>query len=466
MNSMKAAGIIAEYNPFHKGHEYHIAETRRITGADYCVVVMSGDFVQRGEPAILDKYTRTEMALACGADLVLELPAAFAAASAEKFAYGAVSLLHSLGVIDTISCGCELDSDMIHTVSSVLAEEPACYRFSLKQQLKAGASFPAAREAALLSYFQEHPEAFQGTDLENAAPNDRLSLLHELISSPNAILALEYGKAIRKLHSPVTLQLIRRRGRYHAEELPDQHDLSFFESGGVSTNIPDSVLPPEYASATAIRRFLFQHQQSLSELQSNEDAIRSLPEQVISLLSRSSELMEKNDFSPMLGYALLAHRNGDLAKYQDITPELANRILNQITYYQDWDSFSELIKTRQITKTHVDRALLHLLLEIPKEKTGLSDAPLYARVLGFQSSAAPVLKEIKRRSTIPLLTKMADAEKTLQNWYTNHASPCSVQDALTQLQQDIFAADLYETARAGKYSVQKRNEYRQEIKKM
>lgn len=494
---MKTAGIIAEYNPFHRGHEYHIAETRRVTGAEYCVAVMSGDFVQRGEPAILDKYTRAEMALRCGADLVIELPVAYATASAEKFAWGAVSLLDSLGVVDGISCGCEPDSDSVSdpsfglsfdlfsAVSVVLTEEPELYRAALRDRLKAGLSFPAAREAALLSYFQANPLS-RGTvplsdlrtdpvDQEIQTTSRALSdedfaiRLHRLISSPNAILALEYEKAIRKLRSPLTLQRICRKGAYHAEELT---------SSG-------------YASATAVRRFLFQYRHSLSELPADRDALRAVPEPALALLARSPELMEKNDFSAMLGYALLTHRNGDLTAYQDMTPELANRIRNHLTGYQSWEAFSEQIKTKQLTRTHIDRALLHLLLRIPRDSSDPAEysRPLYARILGFRMSAAPLLKEIKAHSAIPLLSKMADAEKIITSWYQDGSQagqplpgampqPATARGtisqfavppftmarlAISQLEQDLFAAEVYETARAKKYSVPKRNEYRQEI---
>lgn len=459
---MKVTGIIAEYNPFHRGHEYHIMETRRITGADYCVIVMSGDFVQRGEPAILDKYTRAEMALRCGADLVIELPVAYATASAERFAWGAVSLLHSLGIVDVISCGCEQDSEMIHTIAAVLAEEPERYRLLLKQNLKEGNSFPAARETALFTYFQEQNKAQSGEKNDDTMGSQNsgyrlqeaafsASALHDLISSPNAILALEYEKAIRRLHSHIRLQLIERKGSYHAEDFP-----------ALNTLPADRTLT--FASAAAVRKFLLQNQTELSDLHKNRDGIQALPEQVITILQHRADLMEKNDFSSMLGYALLARRNGDLTRYQDVTPELANRLLNQLTYYQNWDHFSEMIKTKQITKTHIDRALLHLLLGMQKENMDFLSLPLYARILGFRTSAAPVLKEIKRHSSIPALTKLADAEKTLQKRYEDDLTCRQVLPAaIVQLQQDIFAADLYETAKAGKYSVPKRNEYRQEI---
>ena len=141
---MRTVGLIAEYNPFHNGHAWHMQEAKRISGADFCIVVMSGNFVQRGAPALLDKYARTEMALSCGADLVLELPVPYALGSAEYFASGAVSLLDSLGVVDTLCFGSECgDLSFLQKTAEILTEEPKEYLSYLKENLKAGNTFPS-----------------------------------------------------------------------------------------------------------------------------------------------------------------------------------------------------------------------------------------------------------------------------------------------------------------------------------
>lgn len=186
---MAAAGIICEYNPFHKGHLYHIEQTRLLTGADDIICVMSGNYVQRGEPAILDKWLRTSMALEAGASLVLELPTYYACASAEFFAFGAVSLLQHTGITDFLCFGCEEDrSHIFQAAAAVLYEEPAPYRSALKTYLSQGFGFAAARARAL-----HHC-------LSQQYPNVNWQ---SLIEHPNNILAMEYYKALLRLHSPI-----------------------------------------------------------------------------------------------------------------------------------------------------------------------------------------------------------------------------------------------------------------------
>ena len=151
---MKVTGIIAEYNPFHNGHKYQIEEAKK--NSDYVIVAMSGDFTQRGEPAICDKYLRANMALMCGADLVLELPVSYATSDAKRFAMGGVSLLSSIGVVDELSFGIEPGCDeLIFRLASFLSDSPASYQAELRDNLKSGLSYPSARASALGKYFEE-----------------------------------------------------------------------------------------------------------------------------------------------------------------------------------------------------------------------------------------------------------------------------------------------------------------------
>lgn len=141
---MRTVGIIAEYNPFHNGHAYRIAEIRKQLKADYVVIAISGDFVQRGTPAVIDKYARTAMALSCGADLVIELPAIWTVSSAESFAMAGVTLFEKMGCVDTLCFGAECDDlELLDSIAEVLANEPASYKESLASYLKEGLSFPA-----------------------------------------------------------------------------------------------------------------------------------------------------------------------------------------------------------------------------------------------------------------------------------------------------------------------------------
>lgn len=371
---MRIVGLIAEYNPFHRGHQYHLDTAREITHADGVVVVMSGDFVQRGLPAVTDKYRRTEMALAAGADAVFELPVSYATGSAECFASGAVHLLHEMGAVTDLVYGCECgDQRRLRELAALLAEEPEDYRICLQGKLRQGRSFPAARSEAA--------EAV----LPGAAG---------LLSAPNNILAVEYEKALLRLSSPICSRGILRRGAGYHE------------------------------SASAIRRALADGDADLLS--------RELPETSLPLLDYG---MEADDFSALLAYRLRMLDPDSLTDYQDVTPVLAARIR---TRREPVHSFAQLaldLKTRDLTLTHVQRALLHLLLGIKKE----APAARTLRLLGFRRETQ-VLSEIKAASRLPMLVKMADDKEDL-------------------LADERRAADIYNQAVWNKYQRQLPDEY-------
>ena len=184
---MKVAAIIAEYNPFQNGHKFHIEKTKELTGADYVIAIISGNYVQRGTPAIIDKYSRTEMALSCGVDLVIELPTCYATASAEYFAYGAVSILNQLGIVDYLCFGSECDDiETLHYIAKILISNPPEFSKLLNSYLKKGNSFPKARHLAINDY------------LGKVDDNIDLDKLNSVLASPNNILGLEYIKALLK----------------------------------------------------------------------------------------------------------------------------------------------------------------------------------------------------------------------------------------------------------------------------
>jgi len=247
---MKVLGIVVEYNPFHNGHLYHLQASRASCRADCVVGVMSGNFTQRGEPAIINKWARTEMALLNGVDLVIELPCAYAMASAEYFAFGAVKLLDSLGAVDTLCFGSESGNiQKLAEVASILADEPILYKQALKTSLASGKSFPAARQEALSNY------------LNSLLGRDYLS---DAITSPNNILGIEYLKALIKLNSKIVPISIERKGSgYHSLEL----------SG-------------EICSATAIRKTLAENNWS----DAKQLLACALPKQSLAILEREIEL--------------------------------------------------------------------------------------------------------------------------------------------------------------------------------
>ncbi len=469
---MKVAGIIAEYNPFHNGHAYHIAETRRVTGADYIIVVMSGDFVQRGEPAIVDKYARARMALQNGADLVIELPTAYACGSAEYFATGAIRTLQSLEVVNVLSFGCETqDVSLLTALAELYLDEPASFSADLQQHLRQGMTYPQARAAATETYLLSHDSI-----PANMSPDMTTDQLHQILASPNTILGIEYIKAIRKYDALIEPVVIPRLGQYHSEELSQASDISAQNDTltGTSTNITGTaidisdtaiditVTTREFASATALRGHIFTHRPISQDPAALKELSHQVPADVYQALSPRRDHMCADDFSAALGYALLASRNSNLTRYMDMSPDLSDRILSHLTKYAGWDSFVDIIKTKQMTRARVSRALLHLLLQIRSEQmqTWREDGYIYyARALGFHKKAAYLLGAIKKNSTVPFLTKLADAKDVLYTYYKDMDRD-RISHAYGLLDTDIFAADLYETIAATCYGKEKIDEYR------
>ena len=383
---MKITGIIAEYNPFHKGHAYHLRQAALQTQADYLVVVLSGDFVQRGAPALTDQHTRAHMALACGADLVLSLPSAYACASAETFAGGAVSLLDGLGCVDALCFGSECgDLSRLLPYALALAQEPPAYRELLRAFLKQGCSFPLARSKALHEYFSYTEDILPCSLDDNTCRYESA-----LLSQPNNTLGIEYLKALMLRKSPIKpCTIARRSAAYH-----------------------DASLSGELASATAIRTAILNDGALTSVLhQMPPDAGVILEE----FFSRKSPVT-LDDFSSVLHYKLLSLSRDALGAYTDVSPDLAARIGNLLPQYRSASSFADRLKTRQITHPHVTRALCHILLEDKQEDARRRKAlqyPVYARVLGFRRESQPLLTRLKQMSRIPVLGRLSGAEELL-----------------------------------------------------
>ena len=424
---MKIVGLITEYNPFHNGHLYHMQKAKEITGADSVIAVMSGNYVQRGAPAIMPKHLRAEVALEAGIPLVLELPVCYASGSAEYFADGAISLFEKLGCIDSICFGSECgDYYLLEKVAHVTADEPEAYKQTLQDALKQGLSFPLARQAALKAYFQD--------------PS-----LDDILEQPNNILGIEYIKALYLRKSPIGAYTIRRKiSGYHDKELS-----------------------PGYSSASAIRRLLAFAGNSVhlaSEEMYDEpglsEVLTRLEGQVPPSCIRSLEETHRvrypvyaNDFSLLFRYRLLTETRESLAGYLDMTEELANRMINHANDFITFDQFCDLLKTRDMTYSRISRCLLHILLNIRTEDMNLykeEGGCQYARVLGFSKDGAKLLTRIKRTSSVPLLTKLTQTEGLSKI-------------GLRMLRQDIFAADLYESVITDKFKMPFISEYQQQI---
>lgn len=424
---MKIVGLIAEYNPFHNGHLYHIRKAKEITGADAVLVIMSGNYVQRGTPAIMPKHLRAQVALESGVAAVFELPVCYATGSAEYFATGAVSLLNHLGCVDALCFGSECgDYALLERIAGILTEEPEDYTFYLKEALRKGLSFPRARQQALSSYLKD----------EN---------VDQVLDEPNNILGIEYIKALYQTGSLIKGYTIQRK-----------------ESG-----YHDRDLSGNYSSASAIRRLLAQAGSSI-HLRSDSiydepplsDVLTRLEDQVPSAyidLLRDTHLIRypvyANDFSLLLKYRLMNETSDSLMKYLDITEDLANRIMNHIDDLISYEQFCDLLKSRDLTYTRISRSLLHILLQI--KTADMLDYQArgncqYARLLGFRMDQSSVLTILKQTSRIPLITKLTQADSLSET-------------GLSMLHTDIQAANLYESVLTDKFKIPFFNEYRQQI---
>lgn len=405
---MKICGIIAEYNPFHNGHLYQLKRALALSGAEYTVIVMSGNFMQRGIPALTDKYSRTKAALCCGADLVLELPVCYACGSAEYFAAGAVSLLDKLGSITHLCFGSESgDLELLKQLAEIFVTEPAAYQESLRRKLKTGLSFPVARAAAILEVFPEFTASLP------------------VLSSPNNILGMEYIKELRKRNSSIqTLTIARNGAGYH-----------------------DKQLDTPFASATGIRQAI----QTGISLPRLSPQLPQESETVLSQYFAENPPLYQDDFSAQLHYKLLCEQYLGYTSYLDVSEDLSDRIRKNLYCFETFGQFCDLLKTKEITYSRISRCLLHILLNIKKNDVDAYirewDYIPYAKILGLRRDAAPLLSEIDKNSRIPLLSKLADAYKILE------------EPALDMLKKDIFANDIYTSARTLKSGTPMKNEY-------
>ena len=398
----KAVGIIAEYNPFHKGHEYQIQQAKEQTGANIAIILMSGDFVQRGTPAIFAKHQRTAMALLGGADIVFELPSFYACGSAEYFSSGAVFVFNALNSIDFLCFGSESgEIDTCRFLGKLLADEPKLYKEKLRSFLKQGLSFPAARKSALAEYLKEKDIPFS----------------EDFLDTPNNILGIEYCKSLAAQNSSIVPVTIKRIGSsYH-----------------------ETSLSSEYPSASAIRRELiaaWNTQKFLSDtLKSAQPP--AVKDYLCALLENETFLIE-DDFSLLLKYELMKNTPESLCAFSDMSPDLARRIYHHLNTFETFTQFAEQLKTKELTYTRICRALLHVLLNIPSDLPAIS--PAYVRLLGFKKESSSFLRILQKNSDIPIITKAADYKKLLPK------------EAHSLFEKDLFASNLYETVKCNKKS--------------
>lgn len=410
---MKAVGLVTEYNPFHNGHLYHLNKAMEFSGADVSIAVMSGDFVQRGEPAILDKYARASMALNSGVNLVVELPVNYAVSSAESFADGAVKVLHYIKA-DSIAFGSESgDIDRLLRVAHILCDNEEMLYKEISKYTSSGMSYAAARQKVVELL----------TDADTAA----------VLSSSNNILAVEYLKAIIKHNYDIRPYTVQRQG--------DGYN--------------DKDICSEYASATALR----------GNLNNKINVAEYMPEKAGLILSSNTNYIYPDDitgalFTRLLDILLVSgyDKNNfieNVMQYPDVSKEIAGRlykvtmdtITRTIPQGQEskdsaafsFSSLCEKIKTKEVTLSRIKRALIRITLGLDNKHMEKYDNSPYIRVLGFDKKGQEYLSYIRKKVEVPLITKTADYKDVLID--------------------DIHAANVYNMIVAGKYNSKEMGDY-------
>lgn len=343
---MKVLGIIAEYNPLHNGHIYHMEECRKASGADHIVVVMSGDFTQRGEAAVLDKWTRSRLAVENGADLVLELPFAYAVNSAEHFAKGGVGLLDMLGCVTHIGFGAETgDISQLQQIADIISDESDEFRACMKTHMSDGNSYAKARELCVSEML--------GAEAA------------EVMRTPNNILAIEYLKQLKFAKNDIKPVAVNRKGAGYHDTVPDDG----------------------FASATAIRNHL-----------TADERRRYVPENVAQALEHGS--MDK-DYFQLIQVRVLGSSADELGRILSVGEGIENRMLDQIRRSSSLDDFVDKLISRRYPRTRIQRMLCQMLVGL----TDFDDEH-YARLLAASSKGTALLKKIIKESECPVITNI------------------------------------------------------------
>ena len=390
----KVVGIIAEYNPFHNGHLYHLLQAKDLAQADYVVAVISGNFTQRGDTSIVDKWTKAYMAICGGCDLVLELPTVYSISSAENFASGAIKILDSLKIVDSIAFGAEAsDLATLNNIANVLYTEPRGYTNILTHELQKGISFPSARENAILMYLN---------DIKRYA---------NILNSPNNILAIEYLKALKTQKSNMNPIMVKRCKVYYN----------------------DDRIVDDFASATAIRKLIKRREY--------EDLRKVVPRSTYKILSRQIRdgniVLGLENFEKEIIYTLRKMSIREIANLPDVSEGLENLIKNSADNCNDMSKLIANIKSKRYTQTRIQRILLYALLGIDKKMMEDSKKVTpYVRVLGFTNKGKELISEINKRN--PKINMITSVKKFIEK--NNKPSNRTI---MQMLQKDIFATDVY-----------------------
>ncbi|AJS59274.1 nucleotidyltransferase [Paenibacillus sp. IHBB 10380] len=390
---MSTVGIIVEYNPLHNGHVHHYSRAKEMTGAQHTIAVLSGPFLQRGEPALVNKYARTDMALAMGVDLVIELPTVYAVQPAEWFAFGAVALLEATGVVDSLCFGTETGTlELLLPLSHKLATESESMKKELSKLLNQGMSYPAAYSTAI-------------GNLSND-PIDKEDIV-SLLQQPNHNLGLHYLIALQRLKSNIVPCTIPRESAGYHDSTPSKSNI---------------------ASATAIRRLVLE--------QDFQAAAPYVPSYTLEIMRKEFDAgrgpIGWESFRQPLMHQLLTQSTSELAQFHEVTEGLEYRIKKLLPHVVNLNVSDLLhsLKTKRYTHTKLQRMLAHILLHHTKQEMSpisLGEGPQYLRVLGFSPSGQKLLKQMKKTASLPIVVKPS-----------NHSH--------THLERDLQASAVYANA--------------------
>ncbi|MBM7690404.1 hypothetical protein BCR24_15295 [Enterococcus ureilyticus] len=357
---MKSCGIIVEYNPFHNGHQYHAKMAREMSGADVVIAVMSGNFLQRGEPAIIDKWTRANEALTNGVDLVIELPFAYAVQSADYFAAGGIKLLHALNC-EALCFGTDNQSEMDYELFGNFVKNNQIEINQLYQTIKNNG----------MSYPQQMTEVFR-----RLYPSSGLDF-----SSPNHILGLSYAKENANYEKPMKLYPLKR-------EQAGYHDTNIYQ---------------DFASATAIRKAVFSDE--LAQI------TKVLPEKVVIDLATLPTISWEN-YWPLLKYKLISSSTSDLQEIYQMKEGIEYRLQEAAKNSDSFQTFMEQAKTKRYTWTRLQRLATYVLNNVKQQEITNSWNHTHLQVLGFTEQGQRFLREEKKQLTLPLITKVSKSLKT------------------------------------------------------
>ncbi len=386
---MRVLGIVVEYNPLHDGHMYHLRSAIDLVKPDFTIAVMSGNFVQRGEPAIVEKFARAEMALRAGVDVVFELPTIYAIQDASGFSTGAIGTLNATNVVDDLVFGSESNNiQNIEKIASLIFEESEGFKNALKENLKAGLSFPNARRLAVSKMIDEKSEEMRYS---------------------NNILGIEYVVALKKLGSKIKPHTIKRIG----------------------SNYNDENMSP-IPSATAIRKAIFDGKK-----------LEGLPDFSLEILQREftngkGPVFFEDFFDLLRAKIILLGREG-LEKLYGFNEGISERFFEGACRAKDSSTFLQIVKTKRFTFTRIKRRMMYGIFEIDKEFVSRSNelGPQYLRLLGFRKNSRQILRSISDRSSVPLISNLSEFKSAIRKRNVDIAL------AQEQLNFDLKASNLY-----------------------